>query len=189
MVRAGCQDLGESRPQELWAKAEELQSLAVRWHLIGHLQRNKIRRTWPLVSLFHSIDSQRLLASLNEEVAAEQKQIDALLEVNISGDAAKHGFAPNEIEPLLEQLSNYPAVRIIGLMTMSGLESSQTEAEREFAQLRQLRDRLAPRAPTGVSLQHLSMGMSEDFEAAIRQGATFVRIGSALTEGLDLEQY
>lgn len=182
---AGCLDLAESRPQELWSKGAALADLPIRWHLIGHLQRNKIRRTLPLVTLLHSIDSARLLAALNDEACALGRRVDVLLEVNISGEAAKHGFQPAEVERQLSACVELAQVRVRGLMGMARLEGGPAEAERDFASLRALRDRLARNIPAAVSLAELSMGMSGDFEAAVRQGATLVRIGSALTEGIE----
>jgi pyridoxal phosphate enzyme (YggS family) len=190
-IAAGCRDLGESRPQELWAKSATLNSRlgepasagGVRWHLIGHLQRNKVRRTLPLVALIHSVDSERLLAAINSD--AQSLGIDTvrvLLEVNTSGDSAKHGLAPDEVEPLIANSTQFSRVAICGLMTMAALEGGPTVARRNFAALRELRDRLAPRVPAGVELTELSMGMSGDFEEAIREGATIVRVGSALWE-------
>jgi PLP dependent protein len=181
LAAAGCCDLGESRPQQLWQRAEELADLPIRWHLIGHLQRNKIRRTLPVVSLIHSIDSPRLAAAVNEE---SQRVLPVLLEVNISGEPAKDGFAPEAVGPFLAELASYKNVAVHGLMCMAGLEGDLDSARREFAALRNLRDRLRPDCPPGVSLDELSMGMSGDYEVAIEEGATIVRIGSALFEGI-----
>lgn len=185
-VAAGCCDLGESRPQQLWDRAAALAGLPIRWHMIGHLQRNKVRRTLPLVSLFHSIDSERLLAAIDEEAAHLALPIPVLLEVNVSGEEAKHGFRPDEIGPLLNELTKYPHVVVRGLMCMAGLEGDLDDARREFTSLRQLRERLRPQCPAGVTLDELSMGMSGDFEVAIEEGATIVRVGSALFEGVGL---
>jgi pyridoxal phosphate enzyme (YggS family) len=187
---AGCVDLGESRPQELWHKAEAMQEASaspppVRWHLIGHLQRNKVRRTLPLVTLIHSVDSERLLAAIDEvQVDSEPSAapVNVLLEVNTSGEAAKHGLSADDIEPLLAIAPRYARVAIRGLMTMAALEGGEHVAARNFALLRELRDRLNRVAPEGVTLDELSMGMSGDFEVAIREGATIVRIGSLLWE-------
>ena len=184
LVQAGLMDLGESRPQELWRKAEALTAQSVRWHLIGHLQRNKVRRTLPLTTLIHSGDSLRLFESLSEESAALARKCDVLLEVNISGDQAKHGFAPQELAPLLPAIAALPHVQVRGLMGMAGLETDADEARRQFASLRLLRDRLLADCPPAISLAELSMGMSGDFEQAIAEGATMVRVGSALFEGV-----
>jgi PLP dependent protein len=185
LVEAGCHDLGESRPQQIWEKAAQLARLHVCWHLIGPLQRNKVRRTLPLVAMIHSVDSVRLLAVINEEAGTSAiGPIPVLLEVHISGEAAKHGFTPAELEALLAVAGDYPHVSIRGLMGMASLEGGLDVARREFAGLRELRDRLRPRCPPSVMLDELSMGMSGDFEVAIEEGATIVRIGSALFEGL-----
>ena len=107
-----------------------------------------------------------------------------LLEVNVSGEAAKHGLAPESLEPVLAEAAGYRKVAVGGLMCMAGLEGGQEKARRDFAALRELRDRLRPRCPAGVNLDELSMGMSGDFEVAIEEGATIVRVGSALFEGI-----
>lgn len=186
LVDAGCRALGEARPQQLWEKAESPSLTGVEWHLIGALQRNKIRRTLPLVSLIHSVDSVRLLAAIDEQAAALDLPAPArlLLEVNCSGDAAKHGFAADEVRRLLPTLADYPHVAVAGLMTMAALDGDDAVAHANFAALRTLRDELAPNAPPGVDLRELSMGMSGDFTAAIAEGATIVRIGSSLFEGI-----
>lgn len=185
LVEAGCGDLGESRPQELWRKAAALAGLPVRWHLIGHLQRNKAARTLPLVALIHSADSVRLIETIN--ALAGQRwgaTVPLLLEVNISGDPAKHGFAAEAVEPLRERLAEWPHVEVRGLMAMSGHEGDLEGARRDFAALRQLRDRLRASWGGKPALDELSMGMSGDFEVAIEEGATIIRVGSALFEGV-----
>jgi pyridoxal phosphate enzyme (YggS family) len=190
LVAAGCKDLGESRPQELWNKCDAFQragasSPPIFWHLIGHLQRNKVARSLPLVKLIHSVDSERLLAAINEAHGAavnDAPPLPVLLEVNTSGEAAKHGLAPGAVEPLLAAASRYPHVAIRGLMTMAALEGGDAVAAKNFASLRGLRDQLKRVAPPQVELHELSMGMSGDFEVAIREGSTIVRIGSLLWE-------
>jgi pyridoxal phosphate enzyme (YggS family) len=184
LVETGCQVLGESRPQALWAKAAQLADLPIRWHLVGHLQRNKVARTLPLVEMIQSVDSLRLIEAVQQQAAKLGRPIPVLLEVNISGEASKTGLPPQELEPILLQLPRFPYVQVQGLMTLAGLEGGPERARRDFAALRQLRDQLLPRCPEGVRLQELSMGMSGDFEIAIEEGATIVRIGSALFEGL-----
>ena len=184
LVEAGCNALGEARPQQLWEKAAAAELARVEWHLIGRLQRNKIRRTLPLVALIHSVDSERLLAAINDEAASLGMTSRVLLEVNCSGDASKQGFAADEVRALLPTLSNYPHLEVAGLMTMAALDGEDGVARANFAALRMLRDELASVAPPNVNLRELSMGMSGDFEIAVAEGATIVRIGSSLFEGV-----
>src|SRR5262245_33004649 len=186
LVEAGVTDLGESRPQELWRKAEALHDLNVSWHLIGHLQRNKVKRTTEVPAIIHSVDSLRLFQEINTHTANNPLPVtDVLLEVNVSGDAAKHGFRSDEIEPLFPQIAPLTHVAVLGLMTMSGLESDADQTRREFADLRELRDKLDRIHHPNVLLNELSMGMSGDYEVAIEEGATIVRVGSALFEGIE----
>ena len=185
LLEAGCHDLGESRPQQLWEKAERLAGRPVRWHMIGHLQRNKARRTLPLIDLLHSGDSLRLLQAANEIAVETDRMCEVLVEVNVSGDRAKHGFLPAQLEDVLTQAPSWSGLQIRGLMAMAGWGTQPEEARRDFVRLRQLRDDLRSTAPPEVSLEHLSMGMSGDFEVAIEEGATMVRVGSALFEGIE----
>lgn len=182
LLAAGCTDLGESRPQELWSKTAAPELAAARWHLVGHLQRNKVRRTLPLVSLIHSVDSERLLAAIDQEAQVLGRRVDVLLEINTSGESAKHGLPPDDADPLLAAAERFSHVAVCGLMTMAALEGGPDRAKRNFALLRELRERLRPNVPDCVQLNDLSMGMSGDFEIAIAAGATIVRIGSLLWE-------
>jgi pyridoxal phosphate enzyme (YggS family) len=184
LVEAGCRQLGESRPQQLWQRVPALDDRSARWHLIGHLQRNKVERTLPLVHMIHSVDSLRLATAINESAAHLGRKIPVLLEVNISGEEAKHGLPPAEMEPLLAELSALEHLEVLGLMGMASLEGGLDAARRDFARLRELRDQLRCHCPPGIGLDELSMGMSGDYEVAIREGATIVRVGSALFEGL-----
>lgn len=181
LALAGCCQLGEGRPQELWHKYASLSDLPIHWHLIGHLQRNKVERTLPLVSLIHSVDSERLLRAIDAAAEALPQTAAVLLEVNISGDLSKHGFAPQEMPDRIAGLAEFKRVSVRGLMGMAALEGDIDSARRDFQRLRELRDQLR-RLPGGKGLVELSMGMSGDFDAAIEEGATIVRIGSALFE-------
>lgn len=190
LLEAGCIDLGESRPQSLWSKAAALASHAPtpRWHLIGHLQRNKLRRTLPLLSLLHSLDSLRLLEAVEAEAAAGGLVCDALVEVNIAGDPGRTGVMEADVAALLKAAGGMPHVRVLGLMGMAaapGGEDGGATARRQFARLRDLRDDLVARLPTATGLHELSMGMSGDFAEAILEGSTLVRVGSALWEGIE----
>lgn len=184
LVAAGCTLLGESRPQHLWQKAADLAGLPIQWHMIGHLQRNKIKQTLPLVSLLHSGDSPELIVALDRRAGEENMRLPLLIEVNISGDVSKHGFEPDAVEPFLAKTAGLPHIDVCGLMGMGSLEGGVDRARRDFAALRRLRDRLATRCPPTVRMVELSMGMSGDYEAAVEEGATIVRVGSSLFEGI-----
>jgi pyridoxal phosphate enzyme (YggS family) len=173
----GVRDLGESRPQELWKKAEAIP--AVRWHFIGHLQRNKLERTLPLCHLLHSVDSDRLLGAVSDFGVQRGSPVPVLLEVNCSREEAKGGFPP---EAVPQNFGDFPGVDIQGLMTMAAYESEPEACRATFRELRTIRDRL--RETTGMPMPHLSMGMSNDYEVAIEEGATFIRLGSTLFENL-----
>jgi pyridoxal phosphate enzyme (YggS family) len=177
----GISDLAENRPQELWKKAEAVPD--ARWHLIGHLQRNKIDRTLPLVTCVHSVDSERLLEALDAFGRKREVPVPVLLEVNCSREESKGGFPPEAVPALSEKLSSLQGVAVRGLMTMAAYSDDPEAARPTFAELRKLRDDLATRS--GLALPDLSMGMSGDFEPAIEEGATFVRIGTTLFEGLE----
>ena len=189
LVEAGCDQLGENRPQQLWEKTTQLEGTGAAWHLIGHLQRNKVRRTLPLIAMLHSGDSQRLLKAVNEEASRHGHSLPVLLEVNISGDATKHGFHPDQMPGIIEQVSTLEFLDVEGLMTMASLAGGPEKARGDFAALRELRDRLREYCPDNVRLDDLSMGMSGDFEVAVEEGATLVRVGSALFEGIDLQDH
>jgi len=186
LFELGVTSLGESRPQELWKKAPVVPE--ANWHLVGHLQRNKIERTLPLVCLIHSVDSFRLLEALEAEAGKQNRKTDVLLEFNLSGESAKHGFASSEVTLIPEALKPLRFLRIRGLMTMSAVDATAAQARETFAALRRIKghlDPLLPKLPLEHSLVHLSMGMTGDFEAAVEEGATLVRIGTALFRGLE----
>ena len=184
LLAAGAKLLGESRPQQLWEKsaAPELQS--AQWHLIGHLQRNKVDKTIGCTALIHSVDSPRLLKAINKAASQRGTPSRVLLEVNTSGDTEKHGLTADETRELVSSLADYPHVQVQGLMTMAARDGGVDVARRNFASLRELREKLFAEY-RNIELPELSMGMTGDFEAAIAEGATLVRIGSALFAGLD----
>lgn len=182
LFAAGCHDLGESRPQLLWQKADVLAGLdGLRWHMIGHVQTNKLRRLLRYRPIIHSVDSERLLHAIDRESEHQQCLTDVLLEVNISGDKNKTGLPPQTVADLV-RADDLRHVRIGGLMAMAGWGTDSRVAGEQFAEVAALRDRL--RAQTGAELPELSMGMSGDFREAIAAGATMVRIGSALFQGV-----
>lgn len=178
LYELGHRDFGESRPQQLVERARQLPA-DIRWHLIGHLQRNKVALVLPYVTLIHSVDSQRLLEQIDRDAAKLNLSPRVLLEVNVSGEVSKDGFAPDELRTAWPQLLTYPHVQIMGLMTMAPLLDDPQAARPFFARLRELRDELAT---ADHPLPTLSMGMSGDYAAAIAEGATVVRVGSRLFE-------
>lgn len=186
LVTAGANVLGESRPQLFKEKHEKMSDLNVQWHLIGHLQRNKIKMVLPRVDLIHSVDSLRLLNAIEDAAQKSQRSVDILLEINISGESAKHGFRESELEQVLIHAGSLNSVKVKGLMGMSQFGGTDDDARRQFHSLRKLRDQyLGKFASEQIDLQQLSMGMTGDFEIAIEAGATLVRIGSALFEGVE----
>lgn len=182
LVDLGVRDLGESRPQQLGERAALIDQ-SVRWHLIGSLQRNKARRTLSVVEMIHSANSVRLLRHLDYLAQELEIRPRVLLEVNLSGEATKHGFDPVALTSEWDGILSLKHLSLEGLMTMGAWEKDPERTRPTFAGLRELRDHLRERSPADVPLEHLSIGMSNDFEIAIEEGATFVRIGSALFEG------
>lgn len=184
LASLGQRDLAENYPQELWRKAADPALPAgLRWHLIGHLQSNKARRTWPLVAAIHAVDSFRLLRALDELSRSDPPGPSLMLQLNVSGEASKHGWSESGFGADLEAIGGFQHARIVGLMTMTALGATTEEARRCYARLRSVRDDAERRL--GRPLPELSMGMSGDFEAAIAEGSTLVRVGSALFRGLD----
>lgn len=185
LIASGCRDFGESRPQSLLEKIEYFRNRSipeVRWHMIGSLQRNKIRKVLPHIELIHSIDSVRLLEAIDRIAGEENLRANLLLEVNVSGEPNKQGFKAAEMRSVLAEIAPFQNVRIRGLMCMGGLESTPEENRTEFASLRELSESLKNESPDNTRFEELSMGMSEDFEIAIEEGATIIRIGSRLIE-------
>jgi len=174
---AGQTIFGENRVQELLAKAPLLPA-KIRWHLIGHLQKNKIRKVLPLVELIHGVDSLDLARDI-DRIAAELGLFPRiLLEVNVSGEESKFGFDPGVLRTQVDELLGLPRVQVEGLMTIAPYVENPEEVRHVFRNLRTLRDELATRS--GTPLSTLSMGMSGDFEVAIAEGATLVRVGTSI---------
>lgn len=176
-AEAGQRIFGESRVQECVEKIPALPS-RLSWHFIGHLQSNKVRKIVGLCSCFHSVDSSGLAGDLNRVAGESGASPEVLLQVNVAGEARKSGFSPDSVTREGESLLDLPNLAVTGLMTIPPLHPDPEQSRRHFAALRELRDDLAAR--TGVPLPALSMGMSGDFEIAIEEGATLVRIGSLL---------
>lgn len=176
---AGLLDLGESRVQEALGKLEELAELAVRWHLIGHVQTNKAKYVAGRFAMVHSVDSVRLADVLARamEQHADGAVLAVLLQVNVAAEGQKSGCAPQEAEALARHIVGLPALALRGLMTMAPFVDDERVHHRVFGELRELRDRLEH---TGLELPQLSMGMSGDYHAAVAEGATMLRLGTVL---------
>jgi len=178
-VACGLRALGENRVQEARQKVPELPGVS--WHLIGSLQRNKVKEALRLFQVIHSVDSFALAEEISRRAAADggRGPAEVLIEVHISGEPEKRGVAPEDAADLVRRAAGLPGVRVRGLMAMAPLVDRAEEARPFFRRLRELRDRIGDAHP-GLALSELSMGMTNDFEVAVEEGATMVRIGRAL---------
>ncbi len=180
---AGLRLFGENRVQEFAAKASAVADLAgAQWHMIGHLQTNKTARAAELFHAVDSVDSLKLAEKLNAAAQAAGKKLPVLIEINVGGEAAKSGVAPGsrELEQLLTAAPRLEALDFRGLMTVPPFADDPEQARPSFRKLRGLRDAIASRKLPRISMQELSMGMSHDFEVAIEEGSTCVRVGTAI---------
>ena len=177
---AGQRDFGENKVQETEGKTSAITDLPVRWHLIGHLQSNKARRAAGIFSTIHTVDSLDLLKRLDAAAAAQGTTPDVLIQADFAGEATKHGAPEGQVEAIARSALEATAVRLRGLMLVPPWNENQEETRPWFARLRTLRDRFVSQGMPAASLEHLSMGMSHDFEAAVEEGATMVRVGTAI---------
>ena len=180
-VSLGLVDLGESRVQEAETHVGAVGRDAARWHMVGHLQRNKAGRAVELFDRVHGVDTVGLAEALSRRAVAAGRRLRVLVEVNVTGEATKFGAAPDAVVGLLERVVELPGLAIDGLMTVGAPVATAAEARSGFARLRALRD--ASERALGLRLPELSMGMSGDFEVAVEEGATLVRVGTALFGG------
>ena len=176
-IDAGQTLFGESRVQEARVKIPELPS-NLRWHFVGHLQKNKIRQALPLFELIHGIDSLALAQDMNRIAEDEGMHPRVLLEVNVAGEGSKFGFTPEKLREEMESLLALPRLSILGLMTIPPIAEETEASRRFFVELRGLRDRL--QTEFRVDLAQLSMGMTQDYPVAVEEGATLVRVGTAI---------
>jgi pyridoxal phosphate enzyme (YggS family) len=199
ILQLGVADLGESRVQVLAQRASQVNEFhqrqltrgseesqvpaKLRWHMIGHLQRNKIKQVLPLISLIHSVDSLRLAEELETQGTKAERRIPVLMQVNASEETQKHGVAVGASVHLAEQIDSMPHLQILGLMSMAPLSEDEKVIRHCFARTREVFEEMKWHKIGGAGMKHLSMGMSHDFEQAILEGATMVRIGTALFGG------
>jgi len=180
VVRAGVSDIGENYVQEVLPKREALAGEPIRWHFIGHLQSNKAKSIAAWVTMVHALDSQALAQELDTRAARANRTIDALVEVNTTGEQSKFGISPDQVLPFVRSLEGFPHIRICGLMTIGPFLPDPEGSRPMFRRLRELRETLARHSQQNLDPVHLSMGMTGDFEVAVEEGATLLRIGTAL---------
>lgn len=177
---AGMTRLGENKVQEAARKAENLEELGIDWVVIGHLQRNKAKDVARFASEFQALDSVRVAAALDRHLQALGRGLDVLVQVNTSREPQKYGLPPEEVAAFLRELPSFSALRVRGLMTLAEFSSDRERVRECFVTLRTLRDQLREDLPSGIALDELSMGMSGDYELAVTEGATIVRVGQAI---------
>jgi pyridoxal phosphate enzyme (YggS family) len=179
VVEAGIHHLAENRTDLFLEKYKALENKDITWHLIGNLQRRKVKDVINLVDYFHALDSVKLAKEIEKRA---EHPIKCFLEVNISGEETKHGFAPEDIDQALAEISQLDNVEIVGLMTMAPIDADNEQLDNIFASMKQLQIGIAAKKIANIPCTELSMGMSRDYTRAIQQGATFVRIGTAFFE-------
>ena len=179
-IAAGVTILGENYLQETRQKLGQLGRAGVEWHLIGPLQRNKVRYVFDLFDMMHSLDRLELAEEINRRAERLGRRLPVLLEVNVGGEASKSGWSPDGLLSAVRQLATMPNIQVRGLMTIPPPTPQPSGARPFFRQVRQLRDRLVQEGYDGMTFDELSMGMTADYEVAIEEGATLVRVGTAI---------
>lgn len=177
---AGCHEMGENKIQEAREKAEVLSDLGIKWFIIGHLQTNKAKYLARIADEFQALDSLKVAEALDKRLQIEGRSMDVFVQVNSSNEASKFGLAPEDVRAFVAQLPNYSALKIKGLMTLAIFSSDHVRVRQCFIKMRELQEMLRQEAPANLSFNELSMGMSGDYEIAIEEGATVVRVGQAI---------
>lgn len=186
-IKAGVTDIGENKPQEVRDKYTDV--LPVRWHLIGHLQTNKVKYIIDKCCMIHSVDSIKLMDEIEKQAKQHDVSMDILIQVNISGEETKSGITSEELDELLMHAGELERVKVRGLMTIAPKCEHQEEAAVHFRNMKMLFDETAKKVYRNVSMEYLSMGMSGDFEAAIECGSNMVRVGSAIFGARDYSKH
>lgn len=177
---AGCHEMGENKIQEAREKSEALRDLSIKWSIIGHLQTNKAKYLARFANEFQALDSLKVAEELDKRLQNEGRAIDVYVQVNSSGEASKFGLAPEDVRAFVMQLPNYSSLRVKGLMTLAIFSTDHDRVRQCFIKMREIQAMLRQEAPPGLSFGELSMGMSGDYELAIEEGATVVRVGQAI---------
>ena len=180
----GVSCIGENRLQDTESKKEELNDLDLKWHMFGHLQRNKVKKAVRIFDLIHSVESVNLAKEINKESEKLGKNTRILVEVNVSGEETKYGLSPEEAIRFLREINNLERIKVEGLMTMAPIVDDPEICRPMFKGLKELSERISDENIPNVEMNILSMGMTQDFEVAIEEGANLVRVGSAVFKGL-----
>ncbi len=175
----GVRDFGENKVQEILQKAPQMPA-DTRFHMIGHLQRNKVRQVLPLVTMIHSVDSLRLAEEIHQEAKRINKIVDILLEVNVAGEESKFGFSPEELMNIIQQICNFSHIHICGLMTIAPFVENPEQNRSVFKKLFQLYVDIKHKNIDNISMSVLSMGMTGDYEVAVEEGSTMIRVGTGI---------
>jgi pyridoxal phosphate enzyme (YggS family) len=178
-INEGVKIIGENKVQEAKGKYQVL-TTEVKWHLIGHLQTNKVKYAVEIFDLIHSVDSIKLAKEIDKRSVQFKKTIDVLIEVNISGEETKYGYNPEKVEAFLKEISEFSGIRVRGLMTIAPISKNKEEVRPYFRRLRELSERIRDKNIKNIKMDYLSMGMTDDFEIAIEEGANMVRIGRGI---------
>ncbi|MDZ7385463.1 MAG: YggS family pyridoxal phosphate-dependent enzyme [candidate division KSB1 bacterium] len=178
-IAAGVTVIGENRVQEAWPKVQAI-GRGVAWHMVGHLQTNKVKRALECFDLIQSVDSLHLAEEISRRASACGRRVEVFVEVNTSGESSKFGVPPEQAPELVARIAALPGVRVMGLMTVGALLPDPELVRPCFVTLRQVKEEIDRRGIDNVQLRHLSMGMTDDFEVAVEEGATMVRIGRAI---------
>jgi hypothetical protein len=181
-INNGIDNIGESRIQDAVIKYNSLKKETVTWHMIGHLQRNKVKDAVKIFDLIHSVDSLKLAQAINKEAIKQKKLVDVLIEVNTSGEKTKFGVAPKKTEELAEEITNLSNLRLLGLMTMAPMVEDPEKSRPYYKKLKEIYDEVSDKVAV-AKMEYLSMGMTQDYEVAIEEGANMVRIGRAIFRG------
>jgi PLP dependent protein len=181
LIATGQLDLGENKVQEMLDKMPEL-SPEVKWHMIGHLQTNKVKFIAPFVHLIHSLDSLKLAAEISKHAQKNKRVIDCLLQIHVAEEPSKFGVGPEEVDKFLDefQAKNFPGIRICGIMTMATFTDDTARVRKEFRLAKSIFDRLKNREADTLRMDILSMGMTQDYTLALEEGATMLRVGSKI---------
>ncbi|MFQ5713055.1 MAG: YggS family pyridoxal phosphate-dependent enzyme [Candidatus Scalinduaceae bacterium] len=184
LYELGISCIGENRLQDTERKLKTLSNLDLHWHMFGHLQRNKVKKAIRIFDLIHSVENIRLAEEINKESLKLNKKIRILVEVNVSGEESKYGLTPGDVIPFMYELSKMEGISVEGLMTMTPIVDDAEVCRPFFRGLRELSKKVENEGINGIKMKYLSMGMTQDFEVAIEEGANMVRVGSAVFKGM-----